>query len=218
MDKDISELESIIDSAFEWKTKQLQLLSEQAIHTHHSKSMFFYETFSQYSKANEKIKFIERDKKHEDTLSFKAFFIVSIITLGAKLILNYIFDYKEKDEAIENILIFNFLYLILSSWVREIIHTTKISSNESLISILERDMFACGLSWLFVQKLIKHNEIFNDDKQDEYEALSEKEKHRINLKSHLKDFCISAAIISTFCNDNRLIEPPRDIGYGGASF
>ena len=218
MERDIAELEKIIESAFEWKTKQWQVLSEQAIHTHHSKTIFFHETFAQFSKAKERKKFIELNKKNEDFFNVKVALVISVIVIAIQLVLNHFFDYKEKDDTFENILIFNFLFLLASSWVRDIIHTTKMSSTESMISFFERDLLACGLSWQFLQKLIRHNEIFDDAKLDEYEALTEQEKHRISLKGHLKDFCISAAILSTFCNDHKLIEPPRDIRYNGTFF
>lgn len=218
MDRNISELENIIDAAFEWKTQQWQVLSEQAIHTHHSKTVFFYETLSLYSKEKEIKKIIGKDKKREDLFGIKAIFIISAIIFGVQLILSHVFNYKEKDNFFENILIFNFLYLLASSWVREIIYKTEISSTENLMYLLERDMLACGLSRQFIQKIILHNEIFNDDKQDEYEALPAEEKNKISLKGHLKDFCISAAIITTFCNDDKLLEPPRDIQYGGTFF
>ena len=218
MERDIAELENLIETAFEWKTKQWQLLSEQAIHTHHSKTIFFHETFAQFSKAKERKKFIELNKKNEDFFNVKVALVISVIVIAIQLVLNHFFDYKEKDDTFENILIFNFLFLLASSWVRDIIHTTKMSSTESMISFFERDLLACGLSWQFLQKLIRHNEIFDDAKLDEYEALTEQEKHRISLKGHLKDFCISAAILSTFCNDHKLIEPPRDIRYNGTFF
>jgi hypothetical protein len=218
MERDIAELENTIESAIEWKTKQWQLLSEQAIHTHHSKTVFFYETFAQYSKAKERADFFMKDKKNDDLINFKVTLIAAAIIIGIQLVLNHIFDYREKDKTFENVLIFMFLFLLVSSWVREIIFTIKMSSNESMISFLERDLLACGLSWQFLKKLMRYNEIFDDTKQDEYEALSEQEKHRINLRGHLKDFCISAAILSTFCNDHKLIEPPRDIRYNGTFF
>jgi hypothetical protein len=142
MERDIAELENTIESAIEWKTKQWQLLSEQAIHTHHSKTVFFYETFAQYSKAKERADFFMKDKKNDDLINFKVTLIAAAIIIGIQLVLNHIFDYREKDKTFENVLIFMFLFLLVSSWVREIIFTIKMSSNESMISFLERDLLA----------------------------------------------------------------------------
>lgn len=218
MEHDLEEIERVVDLAADWKVKQWKLLSKYEIQVHHSKVTFFEQTFYKYSKIIKEKNNLVLKKASEDSFSLKYSLVLAGGFLFLSLVFNYIFEDKGKSEFFQYGAIFILVYFSLTASYREIVYWVKFSVISNLAEIFERDMLSFGLSWLFIKQAMKHDQVFDEDNEVEFEKLSEDQKKLLHLKSTWKKYCIFASVLRTFCQTDELLSPPREIDHGGGFF
>lgn len=218
MERDINEIEEIIDLSSKWYEKQWNLLSKNEKQIHSAKKLFVKETLSKYKLLKRDLKNLNNKRDVDESWHIKSHGYILLALFFLYLIFTFLFNILTFDSIFKWLAVTTIISSYIGSLSKDNQYQNKVSSISNLLHLFERDLYSLGLSYLFIHKSISHEEIYDEDNIEKYESLSSEDKRKIHLASQFMDYCISVAVLKTYCSSEDLIDPPREIDHGGVFF